>query len=150
SDAIYEPMAARRLVTGSRAAVNVATNDALLAVAEAYFDLQLASGRLAIAREAAANARALADITQSYVRAGEGSEADHRRALAEFKHQRKNAQFASGLLLVESADLVRRLVLNPRSVLAPVEPAEAIVRMIPDEALLDDLIVEGLRQRPEL
>jgi outer membrane protein TolC len=150
SDAIYEPMAARRLVTGSRAAVNVATNDALLAVAEAYFDLQLASGRLAIAREAVANATALANITESYVRAGEGLEADHRRALAELRHQRKNAQFAGGQLLVQSADLVRLLVLNPRTVLAPVEPAESIVRMIPDEACLDDLIVEGLRQRPEL
>lgn len=34
--------------------------------------------------------------------------------------------------------------------IAPVEPAESIVRMVPDEIPLDDLIAEGWRSRPEL
>lgn len=33
---------------------------------------------------------------------------------------------------------------------APVEPAEAIIHFVPDDAPLDDLIVQGLRRRPEL
>ncbi|MFI5460381.1 MAG: hypothetical protein ACHRXM_33610, partial [Isosphaerales bacterium] len=53
-------------------------------------------------------------------------------------------------LQVASANLVGLLVLNPRIVIAPVEPAETIVRLIPDDAALDDLVVQGLRQRPEL
>jgi len=59
SDAIFEPMAARRVVNSNQAGLQTATNDALLRIAEAYFDLQGASGRLAIAREAAANAEDL-------------------------------------------------------------------------------------------
>jgi outer membrane protein TolC len=53
-------------------------------------------------------------------------------------------------LLVAAANLVRILVLNPNTVIAPIEPAETIIKLIPDDAPLDDLIVRGLRQRPEL
>jgi outer membrane protein TolC len=150
SDSIFLPLAAQRVVAANRAGLQATTNNALLEVAEAYLDLQQASGQLAIAREAAGNAEALSRITGSYARLGEGVEADHRRALAELRHQRKNLQAASGQLLVASANLIRLLVLNPRMVVAPVEPAEAIVRLIPDDVPIDDLIVEGLRRRPEL
>ena len=33
---------------------------------------------------------------------------------------------------------------------APVEPAEAVFQLLSDETSLDELIVQGLRQRPEL
>jgi hypothetical protein len=59
SDAIFEPLAARRVVNADRAGIQTSINNAMLEVAEAYFDLQQASGLLAIAREAAANALAL-------------------------------------------------------------------------------------------
>ena len=101
-------------------------------------------------REAAANADDLSRITGAYARLGEGLEADHRRALAELRHRRRDAELVSGQLLVASANLVRLLVLNPATVFAPVEPPECIVRLIPDEVPLDDLVIQGLRYRPEL
>ena len=150
SDMIFEPLAARRVVAANRAGLQSRTNDALLEVAEAYLDLQQASGRLAIAGEAAGNAEKLSRITGSYAKSGQGTEADHRRALAELKHQRKDIQVASGLLLVASTNLTRLLVLDTRLVVAPVEPAEAVLCLIPDEVPLDDLIIQGLQSRPEL
>ena len=42
------------------------------------------------------------------------------------------------------------LVLNPDQVLAPVEPAELVMRLLPDEVPLDEMIVQGLHGRPEL
>jgi len=150
SDAIYEPLAARRVVAADRAGLQTATNDAMLQVAEAYLDLQLASGRIAIAREAASNALGLSEVTGAFARTGQGLEADHRRALTELKHRRKEIELMGGQLLVASANLVRVLVLNPRVVVAPVEPAETIIRLMPDEVPLDDLIVQGLQHRPEL
>jgi len=150
SDAIYLPMAARRVLGANQARIQTAINDAMLRAAEAYFDLQQASGRLAIAREAAGNAENLANITGSYARTGQGLEADHRRALTELKHRRRDIQLFHGQLLVASANLVGLLVLNPAIVVAPIEPAETIIRLIPDDAPLDDLVVQGLRQRPEL
>lgn len=150
SDAIFEPMSARRVVAARKVAIQTATNDALLGVSESYFDLQQAAGTLAIAREAAANAEALAMITASYVRSGSGLEADHRRILAERERQRQNVEAAVGQLEVASADLVRRVRIDPRVVVAPVEPPEAAIRLVVDDCQLDDLIATGLRNRPEL
>ena len=48
-----------------------------------------------------------------------GLEADHRRALTEVKHRRRETQLASGQLLVASANLVRLLVLDPKIVHRP-------------------------------
>ena len=150
SDAIFEPMAARRVLQANQAGVRTAINDAMLQVAEAYFDLQAATGRLAIAREAAANAEGLAQITGAYARLGQGLEADHSRAKTELRHRQKEIHLASGQMLVASAKLARLLVLNPRIVFAPAEPAECIIRLIPDDVPLEDLVVQGLKHRPEL
>ncbi len=150
SDMIFEPLAARRVVAAYQAGLQSRTNDSLLQAVEAYMDLQQACGRLAVAREAAGNAERLAKITESYVKAGQGAEADRRRALAELKHQRKNIQNASGQLLVASTNLTRLLVLDAHLVVAPIEPAEAVLCLIPDDVPLDDLIIQGLQRRPEL
>jgi outer membrane protein TolC len=150
SDAIFIPMAARRVLTADRAALRTANNDALLQIAQVYFDLQGATGRLAIAREATANAEALSAITSSYAKLGLGLEADHRRAVTEVKHRRREAQLASGQLLVASANLIRLLVLDPKVVMVPVEPPECIIHLIPDDVPLDDLVLQGLQNRPEL
>ncbi len=150
SDAIFEPLAAKQVVSARRAGIKVATNDALLGVAEAYMDLQQAAGRLAIAREAATNAQTLASLAASYARSGSGLEADYRRATTERDRQRKNAELAVGELEIASAELIRRIRLDPMLVVAPVEPPEAALRLIPDACPLDELIVMGLRNRPEL
>jgi outer membrane protein TolC len=150
SDAIYMPLAAQRVVNANVAGVHAANNDAMLQVAEAYFDLQQACGLLAINREAVGNAKELSDITGAYARTGHGPEADYRRALTELNHRRKDMEFYTGQLLVASANLVRLLVLDPHSVLAPVEPAECIIALFPDHVPLDELLIKGLRNRPEL
>ena len=150
SDAIFEPLAARQVVQARKAAIRAATNDSLLGVAESYMDMQRAAGRLAIAREAAAHAETLAILTESYARTGAGLEADHRRSLAERERRRKTVEGAVGELEIASADLVRRVRLDPRIVVAPVEPPEAVLRIVPDELPVDELIVSALSNRPEL
>jgi outer membrane protein TolC len=150
SDAIFEPMAAQRVAAAQSAGLRATANDTLLGVAESYFDLQLAAGSLAIAREAAGNAEALSSITAAFTATGEGLEADHRRALAEFHRRRRDIQAAAGQLKVASTQVIRLLVLDPRLVVAPVEPAESIVRLVPDDAPLDSLVAIALLHRPEL
>ncbi len=53
-------------------------------------------------------------------------------------------------MLVASAGLVRLLVLDPALVMAPVEPPECIIRLIPDDVPLDELVIRGMQARPEL
>jgi outer membrane protein TolC len=150
SDAIYGTRAARRVIAANQAGVDVATNNALLASAQAYFDLQQAAGTLAIAREAAGHAGVLAGITGTYARSGAGLEADHRRILTELRSRRAAIRATVGRLEVASAELVRVLVLDPHLVVAPVEPAESVIRLIADEAPLDELVCQGWLNRPEL
>ena len=150
SDAIYQTRSARRVIAANEAGVAVTTNNALLAASEAYFDLQLAAGTLAIAREAAGNAENLAALTGTYARSGAGLEADHRRILTEFRSRQRSVRAAAGQLKIASAELIRRLVLDPHVVVAPVEPAEAVIRLVADDVPLDDLICLGWRGRPEL
>jgi outer membrane protein TolC len=150
SDAIYGIRAARRFIAANEAGVKVATNNALLAASEAYFDLQLAAGTLAIRREAAGNAEVLAGITGTYARSGAGLEADHRRILTELRSRQRSIRLAVGDLEVASANLVRPLLLDPHIVVAPVEPAEAVIRLVADDVSLDDLICQGWMNRPEL
>jgi outer membrane protein TolC len=150
SDAIYQVRSARRVIAANQAGVTVTTNNALLAASEAYFDLQLAAGTLAIAREAAGNAEDLAGLTGTYARSGAGLEADHRRILTEFRGRQRAVRGAAGQLKIASAELIRRLVLDPHVVVAPVEPAEAVIRLVADDVPLDDLICQGWRGRPEL
>ena len=150
SDAILIPQAARHVLAASEADVQTATNQALLAATEAHFDLLLASGLLAIAREASANAAVLAEITGTYARTGAGLEADHQRILTELNRRRSLIAAAVGQLEVNSTKLVRMLVLNPDQVLAPVEPAELVMRLLCDEVPLDEMIIQGLHGRPEL
>jgi outer membrane protein TolC len=150
SDALYGTRAARREIAANEAGVRVATNNALLAVSEAYFDLQLAAGSLAIAREAAGNAEVLAKITGTYARSGAGLEADYRRILTELRTRRGAIRATVGHLEVASANLVRPLLLDPHVVIAPVEPAETVIRLVPDDIPIDDLICQGWQSRPEL
>jgi outer membrane protein TolC len=150
SDAIFLPLAARQIVDARRAGIRTAANDALLGTAESYMELQRAAGRLAIAREAAANAAELVAVTDAFARAGAGLEGDHQRSLAERDRRLADVEQAVGALEVASADLVRRTRLDPLVVVAPVEPAEAVLRVVADDALLDDLVATGLRNRPEL
>lgn len=150
SDAIFLPLAAEQIVDARQARVRTATNDALLGVADSYMALQRAAGRLAIAREAAANAERLASITEAFARAGGGLEGDHKRSLAERDRRLADVEAALGNLEVASADVVRRTRLNPSLVVAPVEPAELVLEIVNEDLPIDTLITVGLRNRPEL
>jgi len=150
SDAIFLPLAAEQIVDARNAKVRTATNDALLGIAESYMELQRSAGRLAIAREAAEQAERLAGITAAFARAGTGLEGDHQRSLTERDRRLAEVEAALGGLEVASADVVRRTRLNPSLVVAPVEPAELVLEVVPEEMPIDTLITIGLRNRPEL
>ncbi len=150
SDAIFEPLAARQIVAARKAGVDAANNDALLGLADAYFDLQQAAGRIQLAREAVDYSESLTNITRSYAKAGAGLEADYRRTLVERDRQKRAVEAAVGQLEVASAELVRRTRLDARVLLAPVEPAVATIRLLNESVTLDELIPTALTNRPEL
>src|SRR5205823_13933729 len=68
SDAIFEPLAARQVLRAREATLQTARNDTLLAVAEAYFNVQRARGELAGEEDAAQKAADLVRRLEPLVR----------------------------------------------------------------------------------
>jgi outer membrane protein TolC len=150
SDAIFRPLAARQELLARQWDKQGACNDALLAVAQAYFDVQEMRGRLAGSLDSAAKAKALVKQVESLADAGvvPAMEVDRARALLADLNQQSIA--ARTKWYIVSARLTRALRLNPSSVVVPVEPPHLQVTLISPQHSVDDLIPCGLLNRPEL
>jgi hypothetical protein len=149
TDAIYAPLAERQLVQARNFQIQTASNDALLAVAESYFDVQQARGILAGSLDVVVKAR---DLERRVGALGAGLaapiEVERVRATrAEFEEQvataRQDWRFTS-------ATLTRNLRLDPAAVVVPVEPPHLQVTLIGPQQTVDDLIPVALMNRPEL
>lgn len=149
TDAIFSPLASRQVLKAYLDDVQTARNDALLTVAEAYFNVQRARGQLAGAQDSVAKGQ---DLLKRVAALGKGLvppiEADRVRTfLADLEQQaasdRENWQVAS-------TELTRVLRLDPAVLVLPLEPAHLRVTLISPEQPVDGLIPIGLVSRPEL
>jgi outer membrane protein TolC len=149
SDALFEPLAARQVVRARQADLEAAANDSVLAVAEAYFNVQQARGELAGAEDAVTRAEELvrrADkLAPGLVPPFEAS-----RARAEAARRRQSRTSARERWQTSSADLNRLLRLDPKTIVEPLEPPQLQVTLLEPKETDDDLIPLALAQRPEL
>ncbi len=150
SDALFEPLAARQVARARAAEVQTARNDSLLAVAEAYFNVQQARGELAGAEDAARRAEDLVRRAQELVPGGVVAEVEVVRARTEAARRRQAVTAARERWRVASADLVRVLRLEPSALIQPLEPPQLQVTLIALNWSVDDLIPVALTNRPEL
>jgi outer membrane protein TolC len=148
SDALFAPLAARQVFRAREATLQTARNDSLLAVAEAYFNVQQAIGELAGAVDTARRADELARIVQDRTAYLPAVELD--RARAESAHRRQAVQLARERWRIASADLVRTLRLDPKLLVEPLEPPDLRLTLVGPDQALDDLIPVALTNRPEL
>lgn len=149
ADVFYLPRQARDQVAARRSDLQAAKNDALRNVAEAYFNVQQARGRMTGAQDVVDKARSLvrdiAALSKNFV-----SEIEIDRAKSVL------AEFEQELLLrsqdwrIASADLTRELRLNPTTLIAPLEPPHLQVTLIAPKECVDELVPVGLVARPEL
>ena len=150
SDAIFEPMAARRQPgrepgrAPDRDQRRVATYRRSLLRSPGR---QRSAGHRSRGRS---ECRGSLDDHEAYARLGEGLEARPSACNDRTQAPAQGYPACQWPVARRLGQLVRLLVLNPATVFAPIEPAECIIRLIPDEISLDDLIVQGLRYRPEL
>ncbi|HEV3262908.1 MAG TPA: TolC family protein [Gemmataceae bacterium] len=149
SDAIFGPLAARQVLRAREAALQTAQNDSLLAVAEAYFNVQQARGDLAGAEDVARRAEDLVRRT-SKLAPGLVPTLEVARARTQAYRSLQAVQAARERWRVGSADLLRILRLDPATVVQPVEPPHLRVTLIEGGQPVDDLIPMALTNRPEL
>ena len=149
ADALFAPLAARQVLRSRAIDVQTARNDALLAVAVAYFDVQQARGRLAATRNVVERAMALSKaIDAERIAVARPTDLHRARALlASFEGAIATAKEQWGLA---SADLTRVLRLDPSATVSPIEPPNLRVTLISPQEPVDALIPIGLTGRPEL
>ncbi|HMB03088.1 MAG TPA: TolC family protein, partial [Isosphaeraceae bacterium] len=149
TDAIYEPLVARRVLTSRHWDVQTAKNDALMQTADAYFRVHQARGTYAGALYTVERGRDLveriAQLSRELVPLVEVDRA--RNMLADLEQRAAEARQE---WRVRSADLTQVLRLDPRAVVEPLEHDHAQVTIIDPGRSLDDLMPIALTNRPEL
>ncbi|MBY0522167.1 MAG: TolC family protein [Gemmataceae bacterium] len=151
TDAVFEPLAARQVVRAREATLQAAMNDAMLAVAEAYFNVQQARGELSGAIDAVRRAEeVVAKTTELEKKSGLVPPVEVSRVRTELARRRQAVPAARERWRGASADLVRVLHLEPGVVVDPVEPPSLEVSLVSPGQCVDDLIAQALTSRPEL
>jgi outer membrane protein TolC len=148
-NAIFAPLVARQQLAARKADLQAASNDTLLAVSDAYFNVQQARGELAGAIVATQRTEELVRRTKKLAPALV-PELEIDRAEAELALCQENELFARERWKVASAELLRVLRLEPSAQVEPVEPPQLRLDLIDLRKPIDDLIPIGLTNRPEL
>lgn len=149
TDAIYSPLAERQFLRARDYQVQTAKNDALLSVAQAYFDVQQARGYLAADQDVLIKGRELARRV-STLGAGLAPAIEVERVNTLVANIELQAAAARRDWLTSSASLTRVLRLNPSAVVLPLEPPGLQVTIVSPTQTVDDLVPVGLTNRPEL
>jgi outer membrane protein TolC len=149
ADAIFAPLAARRVVNSRRADVQAARNNSVYNVASAYFALQEARGRLGGIEATSAKADQLVSLTKQ-LSPGLVAPLEYNRALAESLSLKQDIENARRDWRVASARLMEVLLLDPNLVLEPIEPPYLQVSLIPEGCAIESLLPVAQANRPEL
>jgi outer membrane protein TolC len=152
TDAIFAPLAERQVVRARQAGLQTARNDTLLAVAEAYFNVQQARGELAGAMDTVRRAEDVVHRTEKLAAGGEGilAAVDVARARTEFDRRDQALDTARERWRVASAELMRVLRLDASALVEPLELPHLRVTLVALDKPVDDLIPVALMNRPEL
>ncbi len=147
--AIFAPLYARQQVRAREADLQAASNDTLVAVSDAYFNVQQARGELAGAIEATRRTEALIARTRKLAPAIV-PDLELFRAETELARRQETELVAHERWKVASAELLRVLRLDPSAQVEPAEPPQLQVELINLKKPLDELIGVALTYRPEL
>ena len=151
TEALYEPLAARQRVNGSRFEAMAVNNDILLEVALRHLDLLGAQAALEAYRLSEMQVQEVVKITRDFAAAGEGRPANARRAEAEWKLFLREVQKAEEEVAVSSARLARHLNLDPAVRLRPLSGGPmAPIDLIDYNRPAEELLAEALQRRPEM
>jgi outer membrane protein TolC len=149
ADAIFQPLASRQTVRARQAETQAAANDTMLALTQAFFNLQQARGELAGYRDAQHYAE---DLMRRLEKLAPGltPSLEVNRARALTAKLRQATLQSENQWRLASAELLRVLYLDPTLVVEPIEPPHLRVSLIPLDKPVDDLIPVALTNRPEL
>jgi outer membrane protein TolC len=149
TDAIFAPLAARRVVAARHADLQTARNDVLFSVSQAFFDLQAARGRLLGAGASITRAELLVNFAKALA-PSLIPPLEINRAQTELQSLRQTQQVAIRDWRVASARLGEILLLDPATLLEPIEPPFLQVTLVPCGQSPEELVPIAVNNRPEI
>jgi outer membrane protein TolC len=149
-DAIFEPLAARQLVSATRARSTAIANDTLLEVAVRYLELVRAEADLAAVHQSEVDLNQIVQITAAYVEAKQGRPADALRARTEALLLHDEEQIQEERVVVAASELSQFLNLDPAIRLWTPAGVIGIVQLVDPSDEPRQLIEQALGSRPEL
>lgn len=150
ADAIFQPIIAQRTVQSRQFAAASTENDLMLQAALAHLELVQAVEAKRIAEETLKELQLLADLTASFAKRGQGTQADADRALTERNLQQNVVTRAEERIGVASARLADVLSLEDGLQLAPAIPTIVPVELISEKSDVQTLVAEATANRPEI
>lgn len=149
NEAIFGPLVARQSLGARQAELQAAANDSMVAVTDAYFAVQQARGELAGALD---TTRRTEEVVRRVTKLAPGIvlPLEVTRAQAELARRQAVELTARERWQVASAELTRILRLDATAQVDPLEPPHLQVTLVDLNQRVDDLVVIGLRNRPEL
>jgi outer membrane protein TolC len=149
TDAIFAPLAARRVVASREADLQAARNDVLLQVTQGFFTLQAARGRLLGIDASLDRARLLVNLTRGLA-PSLIAPLEINRAQTELQTLLQTQQVAIRDWRVASAQLAEILLLDPETLMEPVEPPFLQINLVPCDEAAENLVPIAVRNRPEI
>jgi outer membrane protein TolC len=149
ADAIFNPLAARRVVAARQADLQAARNEVLFTVSQAFFEVQSARGRLLGISAALVRAELLVNFAKGLA-PSLIAPLEINRAQAELQSLRQGQQVAIRDWRVASARLAEVLLLDPITLLEPIEPPFLQITLVPCDQSPEELVPIALLNRPEI
>lgn len=150
ADVAFDPLVARQLVGAANAQGSVALNDALVDIADAYFNLVEAYGLLANARLAQQVVKDLEEQITAFRASGLGTLAESQRLRLVAATRRRAVADANRLTRTRSAELARLVRLPPQVRLTPADEVVLPVDFLTVQEPIESLIARGIASRPEM
>jgi outer membrane protein TolC len=147
--ALFAPLYARQQVRARQADRQAAANNTIVAVSDAYFNVQQARGQLVGTNEAIRRTEDLVTRTRKLA-PNMIPELELFRAETQLAHLREIELLNREQWKVASAELLRVLRLDPSAQVEPLEPPQLRIELIDLKKPVDELIPIGLTYRPEL
>ncbi|HSH95062.1 MAG TPA: TolC family protein, partial [Roseimicrobium sp.] len=149
-EAIYKSLAARQLADAAGQGLRARQQDAVLNAASRYFELSEAQAAIAVATESVHLSEEYLRQVEQAASAGIAFKGDVLRVRVQAERNRQSLEAARSEQRVAAARLAQVLKLDLLVVLEAVDIAPVPVKLAPDNAALDSLVVRALATRPEM
>ena len=149
-DAIYNSLAAKALVKASDRALETQREDAILTGAQAYFELVKAHALVEVVQQAMQISQDYQQELHAAVAAGIAYRGDELRVQTQTEEYQISVQQALERERVAGVELSQMLHLDPRIILTPQDKGLEAITLVPTNSVLNHLVEQALRLRPEL